>query len=76
MDRRRELTVMDMVIEVDIAATIGAVAGGTTMVGAGAGNSVVTGTTTDNRRFLHRLNPPVFTYPSIDRHAAGRAGPR
>ena len=46
MGRRRASTV----IEVDIVATIGTIAGGTTMVGAGAGNIIVTGTMTDNWR--------------------------
>lgn len=41
-----------MVIEVDIAATIGTVASGTTMVGTGAGNIIVTATTTDNGGLL------------------------
>jgi hypothetical protein len=38
---------MDMAIEVDIGARIGTIAGGTTTVGTGAGNVIVTGTTTD-----------------------------
>ena len=55
---------MDMVIEVDIGARIGTIAGGTTMVGAG-GDTVVTGTTIDKWRclvlidvvLLNRLEP-------------------
>jgi hypothetical protein len=39
---------MDIAIEVDIGARIGTVVGGTTTAGTGAGNTVVTATTTDN----------------------------
>ena len=41
---------MDMAIEMDIGARIGTIAGGTTTVGTGAANTVVTGTTTDKCR--------------------------
>jgi hypothetical protein len=56
MARRRERMAMDMAIEVDIGARIGTIADGTTTVGTGAGNTVVTETTTDkyglhSRRF-------------------------
>jgi hypothetical protein len=44
---------MDMAIEVDIGARIGTIADGTTTVGTGAGNTVVTATTTDKYGQLH-----------------------
>jgi len=43
---------MDMVIGVDIAAAIGTIGGGTTTVGTGAANTMVTETATDKWRSL------------------------